>query len=144
MPPPTVTNQNVLTGNRLQVMLNGVLVGAMQSLRLSDSYGLDAVYGIGDIDPLENVPTRGSYSMAVTNYVLKQASLRKLGLVPENGADTLTGLVFDVQVYSRDTGKVMRTIKGCSYNSGDLDIRANAIVGQNSSWLALGTFGTDL
>jgi hypothetical protein len=139
--PVTSTNQNVLTSNRLQIMFGGVLVGAMQSMRLSDGYSLDAVYGIGDIDPIENVPTRASYGFSVSNYVLKLATLRTLGLVPENGAATLAGLVFDVQVVSRDTNLVLRTVKSASYNSGDTDIRATAIIGQNSNWMALGIFG---
>ena len=139
--PVITTNQNVQTGNRLQIMFGGVLVGAMQSMRLSDGYNLEAVYGIGDIDPIENVPTRASYSFSVSNYALKLATLRSLGLVPENGAATLMGLVFDVQVYSRDSGLVLRTVKSVSYNSGDLDIRANAIIGQSSNWMGLGIFG---
>jgi hypothetical protein len=142
--PVTQTNQNVQTGNRLIISLGGVTVGAMQSARISDSVNLDAVYEIGDIDPVEMVPTRGQYTLTVTNYALKLATLRSLGLIPENANASLAGLVFDVSVYSKDTGKVLRTIRSVSYNSGDLDIRANAIVGQNSTWMALGIDGTGL
>ena len=142
MPIVSNTNQNVQTGNRVQVLFGGTLVGLMQSVRMSDSYALDAAYGIGDIDPVENVPTRASYSLSVSNYVLKLATMRSLGLIPENGAATLQGLVFDIQLYSKDTGNVLRTYKSASYNSGDVDVRANAIIGSNSMWMALGVNGT--
>lgn len=131
------TNVQSQSGNRVAVMLDGIQVGAMQSVRMSASYGLEPVYGIGDIDPLEHVPTAARYPISVSNVVLRKGALRKAGLAPENGAAALKGVVFDIEVYSKDDGTLLQKYQGCSYDSGDVDVSRNAIVMSSAQFMAL-------
>ena len=135
-------NQNVRSANRVAVVLDGKQVGAMQSVRFSDDYGLEQVYGIGDIDPVESVPTAARYSISVSNVVLSKKVLRGLGLVPENGAGALQGAVFDIEVYDKDDGTLLRKYGGCSYASGDVDVTKNAIIMNSAQFMALTVEGT--
>lgn len=136
------TNLKVRSANRVAVLLDGKQVGAMQSVRFSDDYGVEQVYGIGDIDPVESVPTAARYSISVSNVVLRNASLRALGLVPENGSGALLGQVFDIEVYDKDTGDLLRRYGGCTYASGDVDVSKNAILMSSATFMALTVTGT--
>jgi hypothetical protein len=138
------TNQNVNTGNRVVIEFGGKQVGLIQSARFSDSYGLDGASGIGDIEVVENVPTKAMYSVSVSAMSIKKNGMRALGIIPENADDALTGVVFDIVVYSKDTGKAVRTNQGCSFDSGDIDINANRIIVTNGQFKSLKVRGTGL
>lgn len=134
-------NIKARSANRVAVVLDGKQVGAMQSVRMSDDYGLEGVYGIGDTDPIEHVPGAARYSISVSNVVLKSSSLRALGLAPENGAAALQGQVFDIEVYDKESGELLRKYGGCSYASGDVDVSKNAIIMNSAQFMALTVTG---
>ena len=136
-------NLQVQSGNRIAVTFDGKQIGAMQSVRMSDDYGLEGVYGIGDADPIENVPSAARYSLSAQNVLLRKGAMRAAGLVPENAAAALQGLVFDVEVYDKDTGELIRKHVGCSYTSGDIDFQRNAIVIASAQFVCLGAAGAD-
>lgn len=136
-------NLQVQTGNRIAVMLDGKQIGAIQSVRMSDDYGLEGVYGIGDIDPIENVPTAARYNLSASNVVLRKGAMRAAGLVPENGVAALQGLVLDIEVFDKDTGELIRKHAGCSYTSGDIDFSRNAIVMASAQFVCLNASGAD-
>ncbi|MEY8688438.1 MAG: hypothetical protein AB9M53_00980 [Leptothrix sp. (in: b-proteobacteria)] len=136
------TNANVRSANRMAIVFDGKQIGALQSVRSSDDYGLEGVYGIGDIDPIEHVPSAARYTLSVSNVVLRVGAMRAAGLIPENGQDALKGLVFDIEQYDKDTGVLLRKYSGCSYASGDMDVSRNAIVMSNATFMALTVTGT--
>lgn len=136
------TNVNVRTGNRVAIVFDGKQIGAMQSVRFSDDYGLEQTYGIGDIDPFESVPTAARYTLSASNIVLKKGAMRSAGLIPENGTGALLGQVFDIEIYDKDDGTLLRKYTGCSYASGDMDIGKNAIIMASATFMALGVTGT--
>ena len=135
-------NLKVRSANRIAVLLDGKQVGALQSVRFSDDVGLEGVYGIGDTDPIEHVPTAARYSISLSNVVLNASSLRRLGIVPENGAAALQGVVFDIEQYDKETGDLLRKYSGCSYASGDVDVTKNAIIMSSAQFMALTVSGT--
>lgn len=135
-------NSKVQSGNNLIVVFDGKQIGIVQSVRMNDSYGLEGAYGIGDINPQEHVPTQARYSLSVSNMVLKKGSMLAAGLVPENGDGALQGLVFDVEVYDKSSGSLVRKYSGLSYDSGDIDVTANRITVQSGQFMALNVTGT--
>lgn len=135
------TNVQAQTGNRVAIMFNGIQIGAMQSVRMSQDVGLDALYGIGDIDPIEHVPTAARYPLSATNVVLRKGSMKKAGLAPETGADALKGNVFDIEVFSKDDGTLLGKYQGCSWASGDIDVSRNAMIMSSAQFLALTVSG---
>lgn len=135
-------NANVLSGNHIYVVLDGKRVGLIRSVRASDSYNHEAAYGIGDINPVEHVPTAARYSLSVSALNLKRGNMRDLQITRENGEDVLKGLVMDFEFYDKRTGTFLYKYVGCSYDSGDVDVSANAIVVSNAQFLALNRVGT--
>jgi hypothetical protein len=136
-------NQNTHTGNRIIVRFDGESVGLIQSVRMNDDYAPEPASGVGDIHVQEYVPTMARHNLNVSNMVLKKASLRAKGLVPENADAMLQGLVFDIEVYDKDNATLMRKYMGCSYASGDLDVQKHAIVVSNAVFNALDVSGVE-
>lgn len=140
----TTSNVKTATGNRYVVEFGGQAIGLAQSVRMADSYALEAASGIGDIHVKEYVPTRADHTLSVSSMTLMGATMRNLGIAPINGDDALKGLVFDIAVYSRDTGQKVRSYISCSYDSGTSDISAHRIIMQDAQFKCLNVTGTDL
>jgi hypothetical protein len=129
------------TGNRVKVLFGGVVVGLAQSVRFNDSYALESASGIGDIHVIEHVPTRANHTVTVSAMTLFTGNMRDQGVVPLNGEVALQGLVFDIVVYSRDTGLPLRAATSCSYDSGSVSVEAHRILMQDASFQALNVTG---
>lgn len=136
-------NSHVQTGNKIVVLFDNKPVGLVQSVRMNDSYGLEAASGVGDIHVVEHVPTRAMHSLSVSSLVIDKNKLSDAGaVVPENGDAALQGLVFDFVAVSRVTNQVMRKYRSCSFDSGDVDISAHRIVSRSGQFKALDVTGT--
>jgi len=134
------TNIKVRTGNRTVVLLDGKQVGLIQSVRSSDSYGLEAVGGLGDIHVQEHVPTTATHSLSIQQLVLYTGTLRQLGLSLENGDEALKGTVFDIVTMDKN-GETLRKYTGCSYDSGDLEVSAHRVISSSCQFKALDVSG---
>ncbi len=134
-------NQNVLSGNRIVVSFDGKQIGLVQSVRMNDDYGPEPASGIGDIHVAEYVPSMARHSLSVSAMVLKRKAMLDLGIAVENGDGALQGIVFDIEVFSKDDGSLLRKYLGCSYASGDLDVTKHAIVMQSGTFNALDVTG---
>jgi hypothetical protein len=140
-----MATQNLKTrsGNRTNVYFDGIKVGLIQNVRMSDDYAPDPASGIGDIHVQEYVPTMARHGLNVTAMVLKRGALSQAGaVIPENGDAVLQGLVFDFVVVDRSTNDVVKKYRGCSYASGDMEVTKHAIVMQSATFNALDTSGT--
>lgn len=138
------TNVKTRTGNRVEVSFDGKRVGLLQNLRMSDDYGLEPASGVGDIHAVENVPSMARHSLSASAMVLKQDSLREIGIAIENGDGALQGLVFDIAVVSKDDQSVLRKYTGCSFASGDVEVSKHSIIVTNCQFMALDVTGTGL
>lgn len=136
------TNVKTRSGNRVIITYGGTQIGAMRSVRASDDYSPEPVTGIGDIHVLEYVPTVARHSLSCSQVVLINGSMRQVGIAMENGDAVLQGLVFDIEIYSKDDGTLLKKYMGCSYASGDVEITANAILVASGTFNALDTSGT--
>jgi hypothetical protein len=134
------TNIKVRSGNRTVVFFDGKQVGLIQSVRSSDSYGLEPVSGIGDIHVKEHVPTTATHSLSVQQLVLYTGTLRQLGIAVENGDDALKGVVFDI-VQMDKGGEVLRKYTGCSFDSGSLEVSAHRVISSSCEFKALDVSG---
>lgn len=144
MPIQASTNVKTQSGNRIVILLGGVQVGLLQSVRMNDDYGPEPASGIGDIHAQEYVPTMARHTLTVSAMVLKKGSLRAAGVSMENGDAVLQGLVFDIESYSKDDGTLLRKYTGCSYASGDVDVTKHAIVMTSGQFNALDASGVGL
>lgn len=137
-------HRNARSGNLIYLYLDNQRIGAAQDATMDMDFAPEPMYGIGDIDPIENVPTRASYRVSVSQAVLNLTSLLAAGFVPENGDAALQGMVFDIVTMDRMTGAVIRKYIGCSYASGQITLRSNATVQISGQFMALGAQGIGL
>ena len=135
------TNLKVRSGNRIVVVFDGKQIGMVRSLRANDSYGLEAASGIGDIHVQEHVPSMATHSISVSAMVMIKGAMLEAGIATENGDAALRGLVFDLEIFDKDTGTLLKKYVGCSYDSGDIDVSAHQIVVQSGQFKALDTVG---
>lgn len=135
-------NLKVRSGNRIVATFGGVQVGLLQNVRMSDDYAPEPASGIGDIHPVEYVPTMARHQLSVSTMVLNKGALIAAGAVPENGDAVLQGLVFDIETYSKDDGTLLRKYVGCSYASGDIEVSKHQILVQSGQFNALDVTGT--
>jgi len=138
------SNLKTQSGNRIVVEFDNKNIGLIQSVRAQDNYGLEPASGIGDIHVIENVPSKAIHTVSVNSMVLMVGSMRSAGIAALNGDAVLAGLVFDIVIYSKDTGKVLRKYVSCSYESGDVDVQAHRIVMETGQFKALDVTGDGL
>lgn len=138
-----MATQNLKTrsGNRIIIVFDGKQIGLMQSVRMSDDYSPEPASGIGDIHVQEYVPTMARHSLSVSSMLLNRGSMLEAGIASENGDAMLQGLVFDIEVYSKDDGTLLRKYVGCSYASGDLEVSKHAILMSSGMFNALDVVG---
>jgi len=137
-------NLKTRSGNNIVITFDGVQIGAVRSVSLDEDYSPEPVTGIGDAKAIEYVPGMARYSLSVQNVALAVASMRSAGLVPENSDAALQGLVFDILVYSKIDGSLLRKYSGVSYASGRIDVETNKIVMSSGQFNALDVSGIGL
>lgn len=135
-------NVKVRSGNRVLVKFDGKTVGLVRNLRAADDYSPEPASGIGDIHVQEYVPTLARHNLTASAVVMKSSDLRSAGIVLENGDAALEGLVWDLEVYSKDEGQLLRKYTGVSMASCDLEISAHQIIMHNAQMVALDATGT--
>lgn len=134
-------NIQVHTGNRIAVIFDGKAIGAISSVRGNFDLSPEPVTGVGDINVIEHAPTVARHSLSISQMVLKKENMLNAGISVENGDAALRGLVFDIEVYDKDSGKQLRKWTGVSYASGDIDISANRITVASGQFNALDATG---
>ena len=143
--------QNVIvrSSNRFTILMGGLAVGLLQDLRCQDDYSPEPASGIGSISVYEYVPTLARYTISTSQACMFVGALRRIGVSFENGEDALKGMTFTIEVYDRaqqesiikgnsgpvkmdtegsNTGTLLRRYEKCSFASGDIEIRKNAII----------------
>lgn len=134
-------NIKAQSGNRIIAVFDNIQIGLIQSIRGSDDYGPEPASGIGDIHVQEYVPTMARHSVSVSYMVLMASSMRSAGIAMENGDAVLQGLVFDIHVLEKDTGRVLRKYISCSYASGEIDVQKHTILMSSAVFNALDVQG---
>lgn len=139
-----MARQNLQTrsGNRIVVIFDGKQIGLVQNVSMNDDYSPEPASGIGDIHVTEYVPTMARHSLNVSTMVLNRGAMRDAGIAAENGDDMLRGLVFDIDVLSKDDGSLLRKYVGVSYASGSMEVSKHSIVMANAMFNALDVTGT--
>lgn len=137
-------NLKARSSNTMIVKFDGMQIGLVQSVRMSDDYGPEPASGIGDIHVQEYVPTMARHSLSVAQMVLRIGSMREAGITALDGDDVLQGKVFDIVVQSKDDGTELRKYIGCSFASGDVEVQKHAIIVSNAQFNALNVTGAGL
>jgi hypothetical protein len=140
----------VQTGNRIQVLVGGQVVGLVQSMQCADDYGVQPATKIGQIEAVELVPLEANHTITVSMMMLSQDNLYQTAdgtrLIPESGQnnpkynDAIKGLEMDIVVRSMagdsSDGKLLVMYRKCVYSSGSIDIQAQRIVISSATFRA--------
>jgi hypothetical protein len=132
----TAANQTVHAGHTIKILIAGQDVGRMQSGDGRRSFGQEGVYEIGSIMPQEHVALRYEGSFSVDKFHVRKKSLDKLGLAAL-GEEILKLNIINIVVVDNITNEIVRTYEGCSLQDYSESFRANAISGENATWVYL-------
>jgi hypothetical protein len=135
-------NQVVRSGNKIVAKFDNKDIGLLQDVRFTEDYAPTEASGVGNIHVQEWVPTMARYQVATRFMLLNKQSMYNAGIVPEDGDAVLQGLVFDIEVLDRATGKTLRKYIGCSYANGDIEVSKHQIVITSATFNCLQASGT--
>lgn len=136
-----MASQYIYTGNEVRVVMDGVELDLVQTIRGSDDYGDEYVSGIGDIHGLELVPTFARHTVTISGFALKKEKAILLGIIRENGDEALKGKHFTIEIFSKE-GPLLRKWEDAVNNSGDINVTAHRIVVKDATFMALDAAGT--
>jgi len=132
----SVAQQQSHAGHTIKLKIDGKEVGRVQSIDARGSFGQEGQYEIGSIMPQEHVALRFEGSVTVDKFRIRKKSLAELGLA-KFGEGILKMGVIDMEVTDRFTGDIVEVYRGMSLNEYSRSHRANAISGENATWLYL-------
>lgn len=132
-------NLKFKSANKIDILLDGSIVGGAQSIDCQDDYSPEPASGIGDIHVQEYVPSMARHTVHLTNMVMKATG--RLAGATENGDAALKGLTFDIVVTEKEGGTVRKYTK-CSFAQGSLEVRKHAIVSASATFNALDASGS--
>jgi hypothetical protein len=142
-----ISGGNVQTGNRIQVLIGGRVVGLVQSAQCADDYGVQPATRLGQIEAVELVPLTANHTITVSMMMLTADTLYRSAhgdrLIPEGGDSghairnsAVEGLEMDIVVRDAKTGTMLCMYNKCVYSSGSIDIQAQRIVISSATFLA--------
>lgn len=135
-------NIKIHTGNRVIVRFQGLVLALLQNVRFNDDYGHEPASGVGDMRPIEHVPSQARHTINAGFMAIRRNNPIAAKIFSENSTTVLEGLIFDIEVFDKLTGNLLRKAVGCSFVSGDIEFQKHAIVLQNAQFLALDMVGT--
>ena len=115
-----------------------MILGVGQNATGAENYNLLPVpEGFGSIMPLEIVPTEWSANISIDKFFLRKSSLVELDIAP-TGEGILNMPPIDIAFLdTNDEAGNMTIFTGCTLQSREFTVAANAIVGERANWLAL-------
>jgi len=132
----TSKNQTVHSGSTILLMIKGKVVGKAQGIDGRRSFGTEGVYEIGSIMPTEHVQNRYEGSASLDRFYVKKKSLADLGIAAL-GEEVLKLDLLDIVIVSQDDNSIVRAYRGCTISDYSENFRANAIAGENATFMYL-------
>lgn len=129
-------NQTVHSGATILLMIKNKVVGKAQGIDADRNFGTEGVYEIGSIMPAEHVYNRYEGTVRLDMFFVKKNSLKDLGIA-SLGEEVLKQDIIDIVVVSKADNSVVRAYRGCTIQSYSESFRANAIAGENATFLYL-------
>lgn len=130
-----------VTGNLVNVFINGVQLSVLSSLRATQDFAYEPVPEIGNIDYVEFVPTVARYAISISKALLNLEDAITAGIITSNGAAALLGNTFDIEIFSIN-GPLLRKFTNCVNASADMSIQANRLIMIDANFLGIDVTGT--
>ncbi|MEC0169915.1 hypothetical protein [Paenibacillus graminis] len=137
-----VKDQPAHAGHTIKLTIGSQTVGRAQSISGRRSFGTENQYEIGSIMPQESVPLRVEGTVTLEKYRIRKKSLAELGL-SSYGIGILNMGLIDIKVTDKYTDETIIVYRNCTLQESSEDFRANAMAGENATWLYLSAdYGT--
>lgn len=129
-------NQQVHAGHTIKLKADGKEIGRARSVNARVSFGQEAVREISSNMPAEHVALTYDGSITIDKFRIRRKSLKDLGL-GALGVGILNMNVIDIEITDKYTGDIIEVYRGCSLNEYSSTHTANAISGENATWVFL-------
>lgn len=130
-----------VTGNNVDVFINGQKLQVMTTLRATDDYGLEPVTEVGNIHVREYVPTVARHAVSISKFLMSGESAITAGIITMNGDDAMVGRTFDIEIFSKASGVLLRKYINASNTSGDVSLQANRLIVTDANFVATDVTG---
>ena len=134
--------QRVMTGNEIRVAIDGVELELVQSIRFTDDYGHEDASGIGDIHVQEHVPTVARHTATMSKLAVPREVAVELGIITEHGDAAMAGKVFDIEVFEKESGALIRKVINCTNIGGDIGFTAHRMIMTDAQFRGRDVSGT--
>ena len=132
--------QRIQGGHLVKITVGEKTVGWARTSNLSQDYGVDAVYALGDIGPVEHTALRWSGQITLDQFFIHKKALadaaQLFDFVPMGPAETMEAGIFNFKVEGRDDEGVILTYEECTATNYTLTQTANQFSGQNATFQA--------
>jgi len=135
------SNFLTVTGNQVNVYINGVLLNVLTTLRCTDDYGYEPVVGFGDIHVKEYVPTVARHAVSISKFLLTLENAVTAGIILQNGDAAMLGNTFNIQIFAKG-GPLIKQYTHAVNTSSDLNIQSNRLIVSDANFVATDTSGT--
>ncbi len=130
----------VIHGARIGVFFESKKIGVLTNLTENEDYGVQPVYGIGELTPVELVALRFSGNFNYSKLLLSTDVIADLKYAERSGKDLqsisraiLTQEGFTIVIEDKYSKLNIATISGCIMTNLSLTVSENAIVQQSGS-----------
>jgi hypothetical protein len=134
--------ERVMTGNEIRVAIDGVELELVQSIRFTDDYGHEDASGIGDIHVQEHVPTVARHTATMSKLAVPREVAVELGIITENGDVAMEGKIFDIEVFEKASGALIRKVINCVNIGGDIGFTAHRMIMTDAQFRGRDVSGT--
>lgn len=130
-----LSKQNAQSHVGVSIRIGGHEIGSgrIQSFNADHDFGLQAVRGVGDFNPVEHVHNAYDGTVTLDAFRIRTKDLVKLGLAAL-GKDILKLPVIDVVLYDKVDKRVYRVYEKCSCARYSERIQDGAICGENATF----------
>jgi len=135
---------NVTTGCRVRLMLNGTKIGYATGVTIRESIAYEPINVLDNIATKEHVPVGYTCSMTAETIRIVGSSLKKAGYFPKQGtssADFLRNIVTNGEmtggVYDSISRKLIQQVEGVKISEQSVNYTARGVTGQSVSMVAI-------
>ncbi len=120
------SNQKVLSGNYGKIKINGVTVGGFKAWTGNFGVNLSQEGQFGTGDPIL-VPGMNTATVTITKLMLYGQSLAGIGIEPQASLNDVAAIPpFTTELYDTISGKVIKVVVNCLFDSESVNAPANA------------------
>lgn len=126
-------------GHLVRILAGGLEVGWARSAQMTQDFGTDGVYSIGNVGPTEHAPLRWSGQITLDEFVIHQNRLgqavQAMDLVAIGPEEILRQGVIDFEILDAQDAVIM-VYQQCTPVNLSYSVQANAFSGQNTTFMA--------